>query len=76
MNIVTLDKTLDIAMQLPFEQQEMLLEIIGKRRIEVNRQEMAKDAEASITAFRAGKLNAQLADEIIVELHQTIEDIG
>ncbi|MCK5507754.1 MAG: hypothetical protein KAI50_04445 [Desulfobacterales bacterium] len=76
MNIVTLDKTLDIAMQLPLEQQEMLLEIIGKRRIEVNRREMAKDAEASITAFRAGKLKSQLADEVIAELHQTIEDIG
>ena len=76
MNIVTLDKALDIAMQLPLEQQEMLLEIIGKRRIEVHRLEMAKDAEASINAFRAGKLKSQLADEVIAELHQTIEDIG
>lgn len=63
-------------MQLPLEQQEMLLEIIRKRRIEVDRREMAKDAEASIAAFHAGKLKPQSADEVIAELRQTIEDVG
>jgi hypothetical protein len=65
-----------MAMQLPLEQQEMLLEIIRKRRIEVDRREMAKDAEASIAAFHAGKLKPQSADEVIAELRQTIEDVG
>ena len=76
MNIVTLDKTIDMAMQLPIEQQEMLLEIIRKRRIEFNRQEIAKDAKASIDAFHSGKLKSQSADGVIAELRQTIEDIG
>ena len=75
MNIVTLNKTIDMAMQLPLEQQEMLLEIIRKRRIEVNRREMAKNAEASIATFLAGKLKSQSADEVIAELRQTIEHI-
>ena len=71
MNTVTLDKTIDMAMQLPFDQQEMLLEIIRKRRIEINRQIMAKDAEASIVAFHAAKFKPQSANEVIAQLRQT-----
>ncbi len=67
---VTLDQTIDMAMQLPFDQQEMLLEIIRKRQVEINRQTMAKDAETSIAMFQANRLKAFSANEIIAELRQ------
>lgn len=43
------------------------------RDIETRRQIIAQDAEESIAAFRAGKLKAQSAEEIIQELHQGLK---
>ena len=73
---VTLDHVLDSAMQLPLEQREMLLEILQSRQIEARRQEMARDAEDSLTAFHAGKLKGQKAVEIIDELRRELEANG
>jgi hypothetical protein len=70
---VTLDQALELAMQLPFEQQEMLLEILKRRQSERNRRAMAADAQASIAEFRAGYLAAQSADEVIADLHRSLE---
>ncbi len=70
---VTLDYAIDTAMQLPPEQQEMLLEILRKRQIEARRREIARDAQESLAAFRAGKLNGQTATEIIDELRRDVE---
>ncbi len=67
---VTLDQVIDSAMQLPLEQQEMLLEILQSRRIEARRLEMARDAQESLAAFRAGKLKGRTAAEIIVDLRE------
>jgi hypothetical protein len=74
MKTVTLDQVIDSAMQLPPEQREMLISILYKRRIEDRRREMALDAQASLTAYRAGKLNAQSAEDAIRELQRTLED--
>lgn len=38
------------------------------------REEIAADARASIAAFRAGELKAYSAEELIAELHQSLED--
>ena len=73
MSTVTLDQALELAMQLPFEQQEMLLEILKRRQSERNRRAMAADAQASIAEFRAGYLAAQSADEVIADLHRSLE---
>ena len=70
---VTLDHVIDSAMQLPLEQQEMLLEILQNRQIEARRGEIARDAQESLAAFRAGKLKGQTAAEIIEDLQQTLE---
>ncbi|WYL93001.2 MAG: hypothetical protein HEQ35_03255 [Gloeotrichia echinulata IR180] len=51
-----LDKVLDAAMELPLEQQEMLVQILTNRIIESRRDEIAADAAASIAQFQAGKL--------------------
>jgi len=74
MKTITLDQAIDMAMQLPLEQREMLLQIIRRRDIELRRHEIAKDARASIAAYRAGKINAQSADRVIQELRKTLED--
>ena len=70
---VTLDQVIDSAMQLPLEQQEMLLEILQSRQIEARRLEMARDAQESLAAVRAGKLKGQTAAEIIVDLRKALE---
>ncbi len=74
LNSVTLDQAIDTALQLPAEQQEMLVDILRSRQIEARRQEIAADARASIAAFRAGKLKAYSAEDLITELHKTLED--
>ena len=73
MSAATLDQALDLAMRLPPEQQEMLLEILKRRQSERNRRAMAADAQASIAEFRTGYLAAQLVEEIVAELHCSLD---
>ncbi|MBM4044193.1 MAG: hypothetical protein FJ279_03695 [Planctomycetes bacterium] len=76
MKAVSLDQAIDVAMRLPREQREMLLDIIRRREIEERREEIARDGRASIARFRAGKLKPQSVDKVIQELRQTLEDEG
>jgi hypothetical protein len=74
MSTTTLDQALETVMQLPLEQQEMLIEIWYKRRIESRRQEIAKDAQDSLAAFRAGQYKPQPANKIIAELRDSLAE--
>jgi hypothetical protein len=74
MSTVTLDKALDTVMQLPPDQQEMLLDIVRSRHIERRRQEIAEYAQQSLAAFRAGQLKPQTASEVIAELRREMDD--
>lgn len=74
MSTVTLDQVIDSAMQLPFDQREMLVAILYKRQVEARRREIAVDAQGSLAAYRLGSLNAQSAEEVIRELQRAIED--
>ncbi|VAW40532.1 hypothetical protein MNBD_CHLOROFLEXI01-2348 [hydrothermal vent metagenome] len=69
MNTISLDKALETVMQLPSEQQEMLIDIVRNRQIEQRRQEIADDAQKSLAAFQAGKLKPQSTSKLIAELH-------
>ncbi|MGH2415237.1 MAG: hypothetical protein ACRDEA_16400 [Microcystaceae cyanobacterium] len=71
--MTSLDKVLDEAMDLPLEQQEMLIQILQRRMIERRRDEIATDAAASLAEFRAGKLKAQTANEAIAELREFLD---
>lgn len=71
---MTLDKALETAMQLPPEQQDILLDILQRRRIEARRQEMAADARESVRLFREGQITSQPVDSILEELHKTLEN--
>lgn len=67
--MTTLDQAIDTVLELPPQQQEMLLEIIYRRQVEARRQAIAQDAHQSLTAWRAGQLQAQPVAAILAELH-------
>lgn len=69
-----LDKVLDAAMDLPLEQQEMLVKILTNRIIESHRDEIASDAATSIAEFQAGRLKVQTAAEAIQELREYLNN--
>jgi transcriptional regulator with AAA-type ATPase domain len=71
--MTSLDKVLDEAMDLPLEQQEMLIQILQRRMIERRRDEIATDAAATLAEFRAGKLKAQSANDAIAELREFLQ---
>lgn len=65
--MANLDEVLYRAMDLPIEQQEMLIQILQRWIIERCRDEIAQDATFSLAEFRKGKLKSQTADEAISE---------
>lgn len=71
--MATLNQVLETAMQLPLEQQEMLIEILRNRHIEQHREEIARDAKKSLQLFREGKLKPQPVEDIIAELREFLE---
>lgn len=73
--MVTLDQALDAAMQLPSEQQEMLIQILQNRRIESQREEIAQNAKTSIAAFHSGQLKPHSAEKAIFELRQSLNEV-
>jgi len=74
METMTLDQVPDAAMELSFDQREMLLEIILSRQIDTRRSEIVTDAETSLAEYRAGKLKPQMAEEVINKLRRELED--
>lgn len=70
----TLDQVLETALQLPYEQQEMLIKILQNRLHESRRAEMAADAKATLADFRAGKFRHQSVEDIIVLLRQSLHE--
>jgi hypothetical protein len=71
----TLDQVLETALQLPYEQQEILIKILQNRHHESRRSEIAEDAERSLAAFRSGQLQPQSASDLIAELRQSLDEI-
>jgi hypothetical protein len=67
----TLDQVLETALQLPYEQQEILIEILQNRLRENRREKMAADAQQSLADFHAGKFQPQSAQEVILALRQS-----
>ncbi len=72
--MITLDHALDVAMQLSYEQKQMLIEILLKRQIEERRKEITENARESLMAFHAGELKTESADSLIARLHASLED--
>lgn len=72
--MVTLEEAISTVNQLPFEQREMLLEIVKNQMIEAQREEIAKDAKDAIAAFHRGELKPQPIENIISELQATLTE--
>lgn len=72
--LTNLDRVLEAAMELPLEQQEMLVHIIKNRIIESRRDEIASDAAVSIAEFTVGRFKVQTASEAIQELREYINN--
>ncbi len=70
----TLDQVLETALQLPYEQQEMLIKILQKRHNESRRAEIAADAQQTLTDFHAGNFRPQSAENVIAALRQSLSD--
>jgi hypothetical protein len=70
----TLDQVLDTALNLPREQQEMLITILQNRHYESRRATIAEEAQASLADFRAGKFQPQTAESLILALRQSLQD--
>jgi hypothetical protein len=70
----SLDRVLETALQLPYEQQEMLIKILQNRLHESRRAEIATDARQTLADFRAGKFNLQSAEDVIIALRQSLQE--
>jgi len=66
--MVTLTDVLDAVEQLTDEDQEAFANIIHQRQIERRRDEIARDAQESMAAYRAGLLPSYTVEEAIAEL--------
>ena len=71
--MVTLTDVLDAVEQLTDEDQETLADIIRQRQIKRRRDEIARDAQESRLAYRAGLLPSYTAEEAIAHLEMVLE---
>ena len=70
----TLDQVLETALQLSYEQQEMLIKILQNRHRESVRAEIAADAQQTLADFRTGKFQSQSAEEVVATLRQSLHE--
>ena len=71
--MVTLTDVLDAVEQLTDEDQEAFANIIRQRQIERRRDEIARDAQESMAAYRAGLFPSYTAEEAIAHLEMVLE---
>ncbi|XWK86385.1 MAG: hypothetical protein U7127_19470 [Phormidium sp.] len=72
--MTTLDQVIETALQLPDEQQEMLIKILQNRLQESRRAEIAADAKLTLADFHAGKFPQQSAEDVILALRQFLDE--
>jgi len=69
----SLDQVVETALQLPNEQQELLIKILQNRHHENRRAEIAADAKQTLADFQAGEFQPQSADHVLAALRQSLE---
>ena len=70
MAAATLNEALKIFGKLSAKEQEMMLEIARKRRIEAWRKEVAAYGRKASRDFRAGKLKSEPVGQLLKRLHK------
>jgi hypothetical protein len=71
--MMTLEKVLDEAIQLPLDQQRTLIDILWHRCIDMEREKIAIEAKHDLRAFHQGHYIAQTAEEVISELTALVD---
>jgi hypothetical protein len=66
--MITLNQAIDVAMQLSYEQRQMLIDILSKRQIEDRREKLAENDSETVKSFHAEELKSESADELIAKL--------
>ena len=72
--IVTLNQVLESFGKLSVEDQELMLELARKRRIDAWRKEAAAAGKKAVADSRAGRLKSYTAEELIVRLRRQWEE--
>jgi hypothetical protein len=72
--MTTLDQILDEVMELPEDQQDMLIDIVRNRRIEAQRKDIAEAASESLALFHCGQLKPQPVEDIIEKLRYGLSE--
>ncbi|MCA2642756.1 MAG: hypothetical protein EWV49_19480 [Microcystis aeruginosa Ma_QC_Ch_20071001_S25] len=72
--MITFENALELVSQLPREQQEMLIEIVKKRCVEVRRQEFLRECQEGLTEYRSGNLQPMTVEDAIADLDRYLED--
>ncbi len=68
MATVTLKQVLELTRKLPDDEQEMLVDLVRRGRIDAWRKELARDADKARKDFLAGKLKAEKVESVIARL--------
>ena len=70
----TLDQVLEYVQALPADEQDLLAELLHKRRIEAWREETAQYARESARAFQAGHLKSLSAKKVTARLRASLDE--
>ncbi len=76
MATATLNEALTVFGQLSGDDQELMIEIARKRRIEAWRKDTAAYAKKALRDYRAGKLKAEPVEEMLQRLHRLADQEG
>jgi hypothetical protein len=74
MAAATLNEALEIFGKLSAEEQEMMLEIARKRRIEAWRKDLAAYGRKARRDYRAGKLKSEPLEQLLKRLHKLADE--
>ena len=67
--MITLDKVLEEAEHLKFDDREYLLNILSKRQIELRRVEISKRVKEAMKAYKEGNVKSGKLDELWKDLN-------
>jgi hypothetical protein len=66
----TFDSVLEMVEALPPEDQEMLMDLVRRRRIQIRRDQMAANIASTREEFRAGQLKARSVQDLMAEFDE------
>ena len=71
--MTTLDRALDVVMELSHDERDLLLDIVRRRQIETRRAEIAANAREAKALLEAGELKPEPLDDVLAQLHASLD---